>query len=207
MVAGEATIDELIVGGAVGPWRGLGFAVDGAGIDVGTVRLRLAGPDSEDGLLSWSLRDVASTDLDGLPTARSEAPPAEPAKHQNGATQIDHVVVFTPDFERTNDALEAAGISLRRVREAEYEDQPVRQAFYRLGEVILEVSAHPKVPAGPARFWGLVFVVADIDASAELLGERLGQIRDAVQPGRRIATVRPEAALGLPVALISSVAS
>jgi hypothetical protein len=31
----------------------------------------------------------------------------------------------------------------------------------------------------------------------------LGDIRDAVQPGRRIATVRREAGLGVPVALMT----
>ena len=45
--------------------------------------------------------------------------------------------------------------------------------------------------------------VAEIEACAELLGERLGEVRGAVQPGRRIATVRRQAGLGLPVALIS----
>jgi hypothetical protein len=204
VVSAKPSIDELIVGGAVGPWREMGFAVDGGGIDVGAVRLRLAGPGADAGILSWSLRDATSTDLDGLPTAISQALPPQPPSHPNGATQIDHVVVFTPDLRRTNGALEAAGIAQRRVREAEYEGEPVRQAFYRLGEVILEVSAHPKVPQGPARFWGLVFVVEDIDACAELLGDRLGAVRDAVQPGRRIVTVRPEANLGLPVALITS---
>ena len=57
---------------------------------------------------------------------------------------------------------------------------------------------------GPARFWGITFTTADIDAAAELLGDKLGRVKDAVQPGRRIATVRKEAGLGLPVALISS---
>jgi hypothetical protein len=45
--------------------------------------------------------------------------------------------------------------------------------------------------------------VADLDAAAERLGDRLGRARDAVQRGRRIATVRPEAGLGPPVALIT----
>jgi hypothetical protein len=45
--------------------------------------------------------------------------------------------------------------------------------------------------------------VADLDACAALLGGRLGEVRDAVQPGRRIATIRREAGLGVPVALIS----
>jgi hypothetical protein len=70
--------------------------------------------------------------------------------------------------------------------------------------VILEVVAHGKIDPGPARFWGITFAVDDLDACAELLGDRLGSIRDAVQPGRRIATVRREARLGLPVALISA---
>jgi hypothetical protein len=199
----KPAIDELIVGGGVEPWREAGFVLDGAAIDVGAVRLRLAGPDAGQGLLSWSLRAVETTDFDGLPTAISEAPPPQAASHPNGAVQLDHVVVFTPDFERTNGALEEAGIELRRVREAEYDGAPVKQGFYRLGEVILEVSAHPSVPPGPARFWGVVFVVEDIERCAELLGDRLGAVRDAVQPGRRIATVREEAGLGLPVALIT----
>jgi hypothetical protein len=73
--------------------------------------------------------------------------------------------------------------------------------------VILEVVEHSRVEPGPARFWGITFAVADLDACAELLGERLGSIRDAVQPGRRIATVRESAGLGLPVALITARAS
>jgi hypothetical protein len=69
--------------------------------------------------------------------------------------------------------------------------------------VILEVVQHGGVEPGPAKFWGITFAVADLDACAELLGDDLGSIRNAVQPGRRIATIRPSAGLGLPVALIS----
>jgi hypothetical protein len=36
------------------------------------------------------------------------------------------------------------------------------------------------------------------------MGEKLGEVHDAVQPGRRIATVRREAGLGVPVALITT---
>jgi hypothetical protein len=126
------------------------------------------------------------------------------AAHPNGVTQIDHLVVFTPELERTTRALENAGIGRRRLREVETDDGLLRQGFFRLGEVILEVVAHPWVEPGPARFWGITFSVTDLDACAELLGERLGSIRDAVQPGRRIATMRESAGLGLPVALISA---
>lgn len=89
--------------------------------------------------------------------------------------------------------------SLRRLREPP--EAPARQAFLRLGPVILELveTGH----AAPA-FWGLVVTVADLDAAAAGLGELLGSPRDAVQPGRRIATVRQAAGLSVALALMSA---
>ena len=169
-------------------------------MSVGTVGFRF-GPG--EGISGWRLTDVTSSAVDGLP----EAPPATLASpgrpHPNGAVTVDHVVVLTPDLERTTSALAAIGVERRRVREVETDDGLLRQGFFRLGEVILEVVTHPGIEAGPARFWGITFTVEDLDHCAELLGERLGSIRDAVQPGRRIATVRTSAGLGLPVALMS----
>jgi hypothetical protein len=45
--------------------------------------------------------------------------------------------------------------------------------------------------------------VSDLDATARLLGNHLGDVKDAVQPGRRIASLRKEAGLALPVAFMS----
>ncbi len=56
---------------------------------------------------------------------------------------------------------------------------------------------------GSVRFWGLTLVVSDLDAAAARLGSRLGAVKDAVQPGRRIATVRREAGLSVPLALMT----
>lgn len=166
---------------------------------VGAVRLRLAGEAAGEGILGWALVGGGEGDLDGLPTVGAEVGPAKGAGHPNQALGIDHVVALTPDLERTTRALEERGIARRRVREA----GAARQAFFRLGEVILEVVSSPEVPAGPARFWGLVVTVAELDAVAERLGEGLGAGREAVQPGRRIATVRRSAGLGLPVAFMT----
>jgi hypothetical protein len=172
-------------------------------MSVGTVRLRFV---PGDGIAGWRLSAAGPSEIDGLPTA-ADSPEASthPADgdHPNGATRIDHIVVFTPDLERTTAALAEAGVERRRVREVELDEGKLRQGFFRLGEVILEVVEHDRVEPGPARFWGITFAVSDLDAAAALLGDRLGSIRDAVQPGRRIATVRREANLGLPVALIS----
>jgi hypothetical protein len=120
-----------------------------------------------------------------------ESAPAD-STHPNGAVALDHVVVVTPDFDRTAAALAAAGLPLRRIRDA----GGFRQGFRRLGPAILELVESREAPPGPATFWGLVVVVPDLDALALRLGEHLAGVRDAVQPGRRIATVRRSAGLG-----------
>ena len=55
----------------------------------------------------------------------------------------------------------------------------------------------------PAFFWGLAFAAPDLDATVAGLGDRVGEIRPAVQPGRRIATLRRSAGLAAPVALMA----
>jgi hypothetical protein len=194
------TIAELVVGDEPSAWERLGFAVEGDQAIIGATSVRLEGGGG--GLCSWSLRDVPTTDLDGLDTAVAVAPPAQPPEHPNGAQRLDHVVVSTPDLARTFAALEGAGLDLRRVRE---HSGTVHQGFFRLGEVILEVVGPPE-PAGdePARFWGLVAVVPDVDAlAAEAEPGLLGEPTDAVQAGRRIVTVRRAAGLSVAFAFIT----
>lgn len=171
---------------------------------VGTVTLQL-GASGDGGIAAWALRGVAGGSLDGLATVASDAPAREPAPaHPNGAIAVDHVVVTTPDLERTLAALEAAGLELRRVRDA---GGGARQAFYRLGEAVLEVVG-PARPAGdaPAAFWGLALAVDDLDAACARIGALAGAPRDAVQPGRRIATIHRAAGLGTALALLSPAA-
>jgi hypothetical protein len=56
--------------------------------------------------------------------------------------------------------------------------------------VILEVVGPPQpTEDGPARFFGLAWTVADLDATAAYLGDRLHPAKEAVQKGRRIATL------------------
>ena len=206
----SATIDELTVADEPAAWEGLGFAVEGDVCVVGEVRIHLAGPHAGERLSGWSLRDVDGVELDGLPTARSERPPPATApEHPNGLTAVDHVVAITPALDRTVAALKRASLDLRRVREEPTPAGAPRQAFFRLGATILEVVQEPPEAierAGSdhqAFFWGLAFLAPDLDATVASLGDRVSEIRDAVQPGRRIATLRRSAGLALPVALIS----
>ena len=173
---------------------------------VGATRVRLVGRDGGRGIVSWSLRDLSGPPSSTVcpPRARRRAP-AEPATHPNGALAIDHVVVSTPDFDRTRGALQAAKLDLRRERALDRGSGALRMGFFRIGEAIVELVEHPDAPdrAAPASFWGLVVVVEDLDAAAAMLGERLGDARDAVQPGRRIATVRPSAGVSPALALMT----
>jgi hypothetical protein len=106
-------------------------------------------------------------------------------------------------------ALRGAGLDLRRVREEPTPAGAPRQAFFRLGSVILEVVQAPEEAIErtggdrPAFFWGLAFIAPDLEATVASLGDRVSEIRDAVQPGRRIATLRRSAGLGVPVALMT----
>ena len=207
MRSAQPTVDELVVAADPARWSDAGFRVERDECRVGGVLIRLAGETAGRGLVEWSLRAVASDDLDGLPTRGSQAPPVAPAAiHPNGVTGLDHVVVFSPALDRTVGALEAAGLSLRRIRDEPTPAGAPRQAFFRLGEVVLEVIQQPDPIESelPARLWGLAFAVEDLEALSRRLGHRVGRVRDAVQPGRRIATAERDAGLGLPVAFMSA---
>jgi hypothetical protein len=189
-------LDELVVGDEPEAWEAAGFAVDpDAIVRVGAVRIRLAGRDGGKRILSWALRgiDADTTSVDGLPTAVAPGAACDPGEHPNGVVAIDHVVALTPDTGRTVAAFAALGVDVRRTREvdeSQYGFQAL-QTFFRLGEPILELLG-PTEPSGdgPAGWFGLAYTVADLDALPERYGGALGRVKDAVQPGRRIATLR-----------------
>jgi len=188
------TIASIEIADPAQAWRDAGFTVDADGdCRVGGVRLRLTGPASGDGIVGWSLRGVPASlgEVDGIATSPSDDPPPTPAEHPNGVTSIDHVVVLSPDLDRTVTALRALGVEPRREREGRLAGHPIRQVFFRFGEVIIEAVGAPDTRAeGPASLWGITYVVADIDATAERFGDRTSPVKDAVQPGRRITTLR-----------------
>lgn len=205
-----STLDQLTVADPAEAWRACGFEVAGDACVVGETRIRLAASDGAKGVTAWSLRELETTELDGLATTRSDRPlPAERPLHPNGITALDHVVAISSYLDRTVTALQGAGLDLRRIREQPTPAGAPRQAFFRLGEPVLEVVQAPAEAIErtggdrPAFFWGLAFVAPEIDATVASLGDRAGEIRDAVQPGRRIATLRRSAGLSLPVALIT----
>ncbi len=203
----EPRLIEIQVADDPAAWAAAGFSVDDDRVGIGPVAIHLTGKTTDGhrrGITGWTVAGMTIQDgsLDGLPTSRSDvstssASPAAiaTAHHPNGVTGLDHVVVLTPDLERTIGVIEAAGLDLRRIRETTSHGAPMRQAFFKLGPVVLEVvsgdvgSGGP-VAEAPATFFGLAVDVSDLDVTAEVMGDGLGRIKPAVQAGRRIATLR-----------------
>jgi hypothetical protein len=175
----------LDVAGDAAAWSAAGFTVDDdGGCRIGRVRMQTGvGPA---GISGWTL---------------GPEPTVEPAAHPNGTTHLDHLVVFTDAPDRTTLTYADLGLEVRRVREL---GNGTTQTFFRAGEVIIELVGPIENEGGGERFFGLSPTVADIDACARLLGDRLGSVKDATQPGRKIASLRHDACgLTIPIAFIS----
>jgi hypothetical protein len=224
----SAKVESLTIAGDVELWRSIGLtALDDGTIPLFGTSLRVVPPlgtgygtdrsadretdRSADGIVGWELSGVdepaSQTNLytvDGLPTRVVAASDPVFAPHDLGASALDHTVVLTPDLERTSNAIAGAtGCELKRIREV----GSMRQGFHRIGRggLIVALVERPDIAEGDAAFWGIVIIVDNLDEACELLGpEQISSPKDAVQPGRRIATIRGEVGLGLPVALMTA---
>mgnify|MGYP001494069655 CR=1 FL=1 len=128
-----------------------------------------------------------------------------PSIHPNGVSRIDHLVVTTTDCDRTTDAFEANGILPRRVRTFGDDGSKMRQTFFWLGDVILElVGPHASEDKGQTKFWGLALISDDLRTTADYLGSRCTPIKPAVQSGRKITTIKTrEIGITTPLAVMS----
>jgi hypothetical protein len=201
----EPELAELVISDPPEAWSGLGFDVDAQGnLDIGGVRVRIAADDHVDGargITAWSLIRVnAMGSIDGLPTPVPRVLRPPPFKtHPNGATGIDHLVIRSDSLERTAAALARAGVELARTEQTEHGPR----AFRRIGPAVLEVVQRDDLGRDVTRFWGLAVVVISLDELARRLGDRLGPIEPAVQPGRRIATLNARGGISVPLAFMS----
>ncbi len=199
------TVAEFEIDAETQAWSDVGFAVDDDGfLQLGGIRIRLSGSGGASGITGWVLADApdpAVISIDGLRTSHGPRSTFDAQDHPNGALGIDHVVVYTPDLERTCASIESAtGAELKRIREA----GSIRQGFHRMGELIVEVVTFSGVEGSHARFWGLAINVRDLDRMWADLGDGvMSEPKQAVQRGRRIASIRESAGLGLPVALMT----
>ncbi len=220
----------LTVSDAPGTWAGLGFTLDAIAVRIGGTAIVCSDsvataangsrgitdwmlsaddgplPERIDGLLTGSV-----TLGDGSPTEAISAP-----RHVNGVESIDHLVVMTPNVDRTVAVLEDLDIECRRRRDAAaYGNTAMRQAFFWLGKpdgdpferVLLEVvgpaEVNPAKANDPATFFGLALTCRDLDETAAFFGDLMKPPVDAVQSGRRIATLSSRAGCHVAIAFMS----
>ena len=161
-------------------------------------------PDLPSGIQRADVGGLAG-DVDGLPIGPIDTPVDPPRRHRNRVRGFDHLVAMSPSIQRTSDALSQAGLELRRTRTFPAGGQTRRQDFFWLGDVILELVGVDGVTSDdPAALWGLALECDDLDTAVVELGDGVGAAKDAVQAGRRIATIRTrELGVSVPVALMS----
>jgi len=153
------------------------------------------------GMVSWEMTEVNTETIDGVFTASGANDLELPLEPGNvGCLGVDHVVVRTNSLDVTCAAITAAtGAPVKRIRDA---GSGMQQAFHKLGSVVVEVVS-AKEQVEKTHLWGFVANVSDVDALSAFLGpDILGTPKPATQPGRRIASARSGAALGVPFAVM-----
>ena len=189
------------VGDDPASWAAAGFTTAGSSVVLPGVEIRCVGAGAPDApalvfdRAGWTGEAEPPADLDGIAcsyerfdlTDRSAAP-----THPNGIGRLDHLVVFATSLDRVRSALAAHGLEIRRERSTQLMGAPAVQVFAWAGSTILEIVIPEGAPDAPSRVWGLAFEADDLDATAAWFGEAAGSIRPAVQPGRRIMSLRHE---------------
>lgn len=202
-------LKAVIVDDAIESWNAAGFEGDdvvtiGSTTIVPTAAAERAVEGHRNGIVGVSVEGIG--ELDGLVLGAWDpsSSPTDQSDHPNAVVAIDHIVVMTPDADRTTAAFEAQGLEARRVRRIELPDGDRRQTFFWMGDVICEVVGPDTADGdGPARWWGLALTVRDLEATTDVLGALATDIKPAVQPGRFVSTLRRDAGLGVPILFIS----
>ena len=185
------SVTAIALPGSREPWERAGFACSSLGFLAGAVGVRLG---SDAGRIVLEPPSA----LDGCGSSRATEATGEMAAgpHPNGVSGVDHVVVATPDMDRSREAFIEAGLDLRLDRQESRDGRDIRQAFFLAGPCVLELVASGGDRGLPAELWGITFVCEDLDRLPALEPPPAASIREAVQPGRRIAIA--DRVLGLP---------
>ena len=182
------------IGDSSDSWGAAGFAVIDGAVRIGSTRIVFM-PAGARGITRVSADEIDGT-IDGMPFGSANAESLDAAAqpnppHTNRVIGIDHLVAMSTDVDRTIVPLQSADIELRRERHFGEGDDAKRQAFFWIGDVILELGGLGIArPGDEATLWGLALTCDDLDVAKDTLGGMLSDPKTAVQPGRRIATLR-----------------
>jgi len=145
---------------------------------------------------------------DNLGLAVALRPPSgsEPTDYRtDDVLNIDHIVISSNDSGACAAHFEQK-LGLEIKRKMIRPGTNAQLAFGKLYDIVLEFGGPPEPRPGElrAKYWGVVFTVWGLEEVLERVkagGLPVGEIRNAVQPGARIATVKAGTG-GVPVAFI-----
>jgi catechol 2,3-dioxygenase-like lactoylglutathione lyase family enzyme len=149
---------------------------------------------------------IILTEHRGPPLPKKPAPLRPDVSEEAAISAMDHVVVMTSDAEACK-AMFGDRFGIRLALDHTKPEWGVRQLFFRLGGVTLEVvesldkAKAPKVDF----FWGVAWKAKDIHAVHARLtaeGVELSDVRKGRKKGTEISTIRPPTG-GVPTLLIS----
>ncbi|MFZ5729410.1 MAG: VOC family protein [Pseudomonadota bacterium] len=165
----------------------------------------------------WTTSTLKAEDTGGLnillvaPPRDGQPFPLSPAEGDEAAavTELDHVVVRTPDPERAI-AVYGAKLGLDLRLDRSNADWGVRQLFFRCGSAVVEFAASLKTPRGdgPDTSGGLAWRVDDpaaVHARLAADGWNVSDLKRGRKPGTQVFTVR-EGAPALPALMIQQTA-
>ena len=161
--------------------------------------------------LSWKRTRAATDATRGIRLFFLERDKERPLSVRTTAgaiTAMDHVVVSTPDPERSA-ALYGARLGLDMALDRSHPDWG-RLMFFRCGDLVVEVTHRPGKQTDATqdrlkdRLGGICWRVADIDATHARLaaaGVDVSEVRTGRKPGTRVMTVR-SGTCGVPTLLV-----
>ena len=209
---GSAVVRGLGLRASPSLLRSLGFVSENSLARLQNLNLHVGEEHSPAVSLLLETHQPLGESLDGIPCSRiDQQDQINEECHPNGVTRCDHIVVRTPDWARTASAFEKAGWQEALVRDDVYPG--TRLSFFRVGskgnnltlELVAPLAKKPGKEEVPARIWGVTWVAGGgLEAVAAALGDgfHLSAGKPAIQPGRRIATLRGDAG-GLAMAFMT----
>jgi|TARA_B100002052_G_scaffold184226_1_gene167864 hypothetical protein len=202
LTAQTPSIAELHVGDDPKAWVHLGFNIEDNRCRIGTTDVVFR--EGQPGIHAWALRGALPSSFGPIPTSYLDSPiPGLASTHPNSSRGLHHLVLMVPEFKQGRSALTHAGVVVSPGKVFGSADKKLLRSTPMMGDFELELIGPEKEDSSRRwDLWGLVIAVEDIDVTADLLGDLLGRVKPAIQPGRRIATVSKSAGLGVAIAFL-----
>lgn len=228
-----AALDHLVVGGSADVYETLlGRRAEGGRLRTGNVGLRFedgapglrsmvfATPDLDKAANLLERRAITTTRRDdglaltgqgvaiGFCTQTNEAPSPLTTDEAAAVSNLDHVVVRTPNPERAI-AFYAGRLGLDLRLDRSNPKWGARLLFFRCGDLVVEIAHDLKkgVSEEPDHLWGLSWRVPDVvkaNARLKAAGLETTEPRDGRRPGSQVFTVKNGTA-GVPTIFIGGV--